>query len=101
VNRRVVSGAQWEVVRQHAAGPYLARQLSAFRPRGVPGPMSKIVAACPSPDGLARDGTQGGKTWLVLSCARGDALAVGVTSVREGERGRACSSARPPARPSA
>jgi hypothetical protein len=38
---------------------------------GVPGPMSKIVAACPSPDGLARDGTQGGKTWLVLSCARG------------------------------
>jgi hypothetical protein len=32
-----------------------------FRPRGVPGPTSKIVAACPSPDGLARDGTQGGK----------------------------------------
>jgi hypothetical protein len=23
--------------------------------------MSKIVATCPSPDGLARDGTQGGK----------------------------------------
>jgi hypothetical protein len=38
----------------------MARQLSAFRPRGIPGPMSKIVAACPSPDGLARDGTQGG-----------------------------------------
>jgi hypothetical protein len=36
--------------------------LSAFRPRGVPGSMSKIVVACPSPDGLARDGTQGGKT---------------------------------------
>jgi hypothetical protein len=31
--------------------------LSAFRPRGVPGPTSKIVTACPSPDGLARDGT--------------------------------------------
>jgi hypothetical protein len=32
----------------------------------------KIVAACPSPDGLARDGTQGGgETWLVLSYARG------------------------------
>jgi hypothetical protein len=31
---------------------------------------------------------------------QGDALAVGVTSVREGERERACSSARPPARPS-
>jgi hypothetical protein len=30
---------------------------------------------------------------------QGDALAVGVTSVREGERERACSSARPPARP--
>jgi hypothetical protein len=29
---------------------------------------------------------KGGKPWLVLSCARGDALAVGVTSVREGER---------------
>jgi hypothetical protein len=29
---------------------------------------------------------KGGKTRLVLSYARGDALAVGVTSVREGER---------------
>src|SRR5688572_9230641 len=80
------SGTRREVVRQHAAGPYLARQLSAFRPRGVPGPTSKIVVACPSPDGLARDGTQGGKPRLVLSCARVGALAVGVTSVREGER---------------
>jgi hypothetical protein len=42
-----------------------------FDPGGVPGSTSKIVAACPSPDGLARDGTQGGKTPLVLSCARG------------------------------
>jgi hypothetical protein len=33
-----------------------------FDPGGVPGPTSKIVAACPSLDGLARDGTQGGKT---------------------------------------
>jgi hypothetical protein len=32
-----------------------------FDPGGVPGPTSKIVAACPSPDGLARDGTQGGE----------------------------------------
>jgi hypothetical protein len=49
--------------------------------------MSKIVIACPSPDGLARDGTQrGGKPRFVLSCARVGALAVGVTSVREGER---------------
>jgi hypothetical protein len=68
---------------------FLATLLSAFRPRGVPGPTSKIVAACPSPDGLARDGTQkGGKPWLVLSCARVGALAVGVTSVCKGERGR-------------
>jgi hypothetical protein len=36
--------------------------VSVFRPRGVPGPTSKIVAACPSPDGLARDGTQRGET---------------------------------------
>ena len=47
---------------------YLAVGVSTL---GVPGPTSKIVAACPSPDGLARDGTQGGKTRLVLSCARG------------------------------
>jgi hypothetical protein len=37
----------------------------------------------------------------VVLCQRRDALAVGVTSVREGERERvrACSSACPPARP--
>jgi hypothetical protein len=29
-----------------------------FRTRGVPRPTSKFVAACPCPDGLARDGTQ-------------------------------------------
>jgi hypothetical protein len=29
---------------------------------GVPGSTSKIVVACPSPDGSARDGTQGGRT---------------------------------------
>jgi hypothetical protein len=52
---------------------------------GVPGPTSKFVAACPSPDGLARDGTQGGKRG---SCypAPGDALVVGVTSIRARER---------------
>jgi hypothetical protein len=57
-----------------------------FDPGGVPGPTSKIVAACPSLDELARDGTQGREPRLVLSCARVGALAVGVTSVREGER---------------
>jgi hypothetical protein len=45
--------------------------LLVFRPRGVLGSTSKVVAACPSPDGLARDGTQGGKTRLVLSCVGG------------------------------
>jgi hypothetical protein len=52
---------------------------------GVPGPTSKIVAACPSPDGLARDGTQGGQNAARVILRQGDALAVGVTSVREGE----------------
>jgi hypothetical protein len=56
---------------------------------GVPRPMSKIVAACPSPDGLARDGTQRGENrGSCYPAPRGDALAVGVTSVREGERER-------------
>jgi hypothetical protein len=67
------------------SNPSAKISLSAFRPRGVPGPTSKIVTACPSPDGLARDGTQGGKHG---SCypAPGDALVVGVTSVRARER---------------
>jgi hypothetical protein len=61
--------------------------VSAFRPRGVPGPTIKIVAAYPSPDGLARDGTQRGEErGSCYPAPRGDALAVGVTSVREGER---------------
>jgi hypothetical protein len=59
--------------------------VSAFRPRGVPGPTSKIVAECPSPDGLARDGTQRGETSAHVILRQGDALAVGVTSVA-GER---------------
>jgi hypothetical protein len=44
---------------QHA--PTWRANCRRFDP-GVPGPTSKIVAACPSPDGLARDGTQGGRT---------------------------------------
>jgi hypothetical protein len=59
--------------------------VSAFRPRGVPGPTSKFVAACPSPDGLAQDGTQQGNTARVIS-HQGGVLVVGVTSVRERER---------------
>jgi hypothetical protein len=61
--------------------------LSAFRPRGVPGPTSKIFATCPSPDGLAQDGTQGGGGNAARVILRQeDALVVGVTSVHEGER---------------
>jgi hypothetical protein len=46
----------------------------------------KIVAACPSPDGLARDVTQWGGDAARVVLRQGDALAVGVTSVRERER---------------
>jgi hypothetical protein len=42
-------------------------------------PTSEFIAACPCPDGLAQDGTQG-ETQLVLSRTRG-VLVVGVTSV--------------------
>jgi hypothetical protein len=41
---------------------------------------------------------KGGKTAARVILRQGDALAVGVTSVREGEREGASSSARPPAR---
>jgi hypothetical protein len=58
-------------------------QLSAFRTRGVPGPTSKFVAACPYPDGLARDGTQGESAARNIS--HQGVLVVGVTSVRERE----------------
>jgi hypothetical protein len=75
----------------------LREKVSAFRPRGVPGPTSKIVAACPSPDGLARDGTQAGQNAARVILRQGDALAVGVTSVREGER--VCEPVRQPVLP--
>jgi hypothetical protein len=66
-----------------------------FDPGGVPGPTSKIVAACPSPDGLARDGTQGGETRLVLSCARGCAHSRGYKR----SRGRESEPVRQPVLP--
>jgi hypothetical protein len=53
--------------------------------RGVPGLTSKFVTACPSPDELAQDGTQGGNAARVIS-HQGGVLVVGVTSVRERER---------------
>jgi hypothetical protein len=52
---------QRESVCQHAAGPYLACQLSAFRTREDRQPTSEFVAVCPCPDGLLQDGTQEGK----------------------------------------
>jgi hypothetical protein len=63
----------------------MTHMLSAFRPLGVPRPMSKFVAACPSLDGLAQDGTQGGNAARVIS-HQGGVLVVGVTSIRERER---------------
>jgi hypothetical protein len=56
-----------------------------FRPRGVPGPTSKFVAARPNPDRLAQDGTQGRNAARIIS-HHGGVLVVGVTSVRERER---------------
>jgi hypothetical protein len=54
-------GTQRESICQHAAVPYLARQLSAFRIREDCQPTSEFVAACPCPDGLMQDGTQEGE----------------------------------------
>jgi hypothetical protein len=49
--------------------------LSAFRTREDRQPTSKFVAACPCPDGLMQDGTQGGNEAYVIShrgaCSRG------------------------------
>jgi hypothetical protein len=68
-----------------------------FGPGGVPGPTSKFVAACPSPDRLARDGTQGGKRGSYYLAPEGCARSRGYKRSRERER--ACSYARPSARP--
>jgi hypothetical protein len=64
--------------------------LSAFRPRGVPGPTSKLSLRVPAQMGR-RETEHKGETirGTAASCCpvpRADALAVGVTSVREGER---------------
>jgi hypothetical protein len=88
------SGACREAVRQHAAGPYLARQLSTFRPRGVPGPTSKLSPRVPAQMGRremvhegGRETAKGKPAAFVLSCAQvGSACSRGVTSVRVGER---------------
>jgi hypothetical protein len=60
--------------------------LSAFRPRGVPGPTSKLSLRAPAQMGWRETEHKGENRGFVLSCARVGALAVGVTSVRVGER---------------
>jgi hypothetical protein len=71
-----------------------------FNPGGSLDRRVKLSLRVPAQMGWSEIEHKGGKPRLVLSCARGGALAVGVTSVREGERERerACSSARPLAR---
>jgi hypothetical protein len=58
-------------------------------------PTSEFIAACPCPDGLAQDRTQGGM-WLVLSRTRGARS----RGYKRRERERACSFVRPPRDPS-
>jgi hypothetical protein len=50
-----------KLVRQHAAGPYLARQLSAFRDRGVPGSTSEMSLRAPAQMGRREAEREGGK----------------------------------------
>jgi hypothetical protein len=53
---------------------------------GVPGPTSKLSLCAPAQMGWRKMEHKGGNCGFMLSCARVGALAVGVTSVREGER---------------
>jgi hypothetical protein len=74
--------------------------LSAFRPRGVPGPTSKLSLRVPAQMGRHETEHKGGKGNRGSCCPapRADALAVGGYKRSRG-RERACSSARPPVRP--
>jgi hypothetical protein len=70
--------------------------LSVFRPRGVPGPMSKLSLRVPAQMGRRETEHKGGKPargnrGLVLSCAQGGcACSRGLQAfARERERGRA------------
>jgi hypothetical protein len=60
-----------------------------FDPGGSLDRRVKLSLRVPAQMGWRETEHKGGKPWLVLSCARGDALAVGVTSIREGDRERA------------
>jgi hypothetical protein len=75
--------------------------MSAFRPWGVPEPTSKLSLRVPAQMGR-RETEHKGETirGIAASCCpapRADAFAVGGYKRSRGER--ACSSARPPARP--
>jgi hypothetical protein len=74
--------------------------VSAFRPRGVPGPTSKLSLRAPAQMGRRETEHKEGKT--AASCCpapRVDALVVGGLQAFARERERACPPARPPARP--
>jgi hypothetical protein len=71
--------------------------LSAFRPQGVPGPTSKLSLRVPAQMGQRETEHKGENCGSCCPAPRADALVVGVTSVRGGERDYP--SARPPARP--
>jgi hypothetical protein len=76
--------------------------LSAFRPRGVPGPTSKLSLRVPAQMGrreTEHKGEQRREPWLVLSCAQGGCACSRGLQAFMWERERACPSACPPARP--
>jgi hypothetical protein len=60
-----------------------------FDPGGSLDRRVKLSLRAPAQMGWREMEHKGGESWFVLSCARADALAVGITSVREGERERA------------
>jgi hypothetical protein len=80
----------------------MSKDMSAFRPRGVPGPTSKLSLRVPAQMGrreMEYKGGGGREPRLVLSCAQGGCACSRGLQEFARERERACSSARPPARP--
>jgi hypothetical protein len=78
---------------------FVSHVLSAFRSRGVPGPTSKLSLRVPAQMGRREMEHKGEENrGSCYPAPRADALAVGGYKRSRG-RERACSSARPPARP--
>jgi hypothetical protein len=80
--------------------------LSTFRPRGVPGPTSKLSPRVPTQMGQretehkgGRNGKRGNPRPSCCPAPRSGALAVGGLQVSARERERDCPPARSPARP--